>query len=66
MPDRTDYQYNSYLGQQALDKLSVQGLMDRESSNRMFHTEIRIYEDGAFDATTEMFDEDKFIMSFEN
>lgn len=66
MADQTEYQFNSYTGASALDKMEVKDILNKESSNRIFHAEVRIYEDGAFDVGTGTFDETKHIVTLEN
>lgn len=66
MADQTDYRYNALTGAQALEKLSIKDILDKESAERIFHTEVRIYEAGAFDAGTGGFDETKYIVTLEN
>ncbi len=66
MTDQTEYKFNSFTGAGALNKMEVKDILNKESSNRIFHAEVRIYEGGAFDATTGTFDETKRIVTLEN
>lgn len=66
MADPAEYVYNSQTGDPAKDMLNLMDILAKQSELRIFKTEIKIYDAGAFDATYSTFDESKHIVTLSN
>lgn len=64
--DPADYVYNSQTGDTAKGMLNLMDILAKQSELRIFKTEVRIYDSGAFDASQGIFDESKHIVTLSN
>ncbi len=66
MTDPAEYVYNSQTGAPAKGMLNLMDILAKQSELRIFKTEIKIYDGGAFDASSGIFEESKHIVTLSN
>lgn len=64
--DPAEYVYNSQTGDTAKNMLNLMDILAKQSELRIFKTEIKIYDSGAFNAAQGIFDESKHIVTLSN
>ncbi len=66
MSDPAEYVYNSQTGEAGKNMLNLMDILAKQSEIRIFKTEIKVYDSGAFNASSSTFDESKYIVTLSN